>query len=274
MNKKEGGISDIELIRYLDHCIDEELNKPVDDQDMELVEKYNAVIEKLQPDTYKPNPIVKERQLKALRDRCKNDQKNSIRVSHGFHGFKKNRIAVAAVAAVISVTSLTVVTCAVSNKTPIQLIQDFGNKIFGVNPGESVDIGDMMLIRSNGESVKYGSLEEAIKAEGLDIYYPTWLPDGARIESVYVNETADGREVLFMFDSDLFSMSIECGNQSDINLVGSDYTKNNFGGIEVYSFNFENEIFSKFDLEGNLYSIVVSDFETLEKMVNSLSKGI
>lgn len=271
MNKKEGGISDIELIRYLDHCIDEELNKPVDDQDVELIEKYNAVIEKLQPDTYKPNPIVKERQLNVLRDRCKNDQKNSIRV---FHGFKKKRIAVAAVAAVISVTSLTVVTCAVSNKTPIQLIQDFGNKIFGVNPGESVDIGDMTLIRSNGESVKYGSLEEAIKAEGLDIYYPTWLPDGARIESVYVNETADGREVLFMFDSDLFSMSIECGNQSDINLVGSDYTKNDFGGIEVYSFNFENEIFSKFDLEGNLYSIVVSDFETLEKMVNSLSKGI
>lgn len=212
MNKKEGGISDIEMIRYLDHCIDEELSKPVDDQDMELIEKYNAVIEKLQPDTYKPNPIVKERKLKALRDRCKNDQKNSIRV---YHGFKKNRIAVAAIAAVISVTSFTVVTCAVSNKTPIQLIQNFGNKIFGVNPGESVDIGDMTLIRSNGESVKYGSLEEAIRAEGLDIYYPTWLPDGARIESVYVNETADGREVLFMFDSDLVSMSIECGNQSD-----------------------------------------------------------
>lgn len=273
MNKKEGGISDIEMIRYLDHCIDEELSKPVDDQDMELVEKYNAVIEKLQPDTYKPNPIVKERQLKALRDRCKNDQKNSIRVSHGFHGFKKNRIAVATVAAVISVTSLTVVTCAVSNKTPIQLIQDFGNKIFGVNPGESVDIGDMTLIRSNGESVKYGSLEEAIKAEGLDIYYPTWLPDEVHIESVYVNETANGREVMLVFNSDSVSMSIECGNQSDMNLAGSDYTKNNLGGIEVYSFNFENEIFSKFDLEGNLYSIVVSDFETLEKMVSSLSKG-
>ena len=57
-----------------------------------------------------------------------------------------------------------------------------------------------------------------------------------------------------------------------MNLAGSDYTKNNLGGIEVYSFNFENEILSKFDLEGNLYSIVVSDFETLEKMVSGLSK--
>ena len=71
MNKKEGGISDIELIRYLDHCIDEELSKPVGDQDMELVEKYNAVIEKLQPDTYKPNPAVKAQQLKELCARSK-----------------------------------------------------------------------------------------------------------------------------------------------------------------------------------------------------------
>lgn len=131
----------------------------------------------------------------------------------------------------------------------------------------------MTLIRSNGESVKYDSLEKAVKAKGLDIYYPTWLPDGVRIESVYVNETADGREVMLEFNSNSLSMSIECGNQSDMNLAGSDYTKNNLGGIEVYSFNFENEIFSKFDLEGNLYSIVVSDFETLEKMVSSLSKG-
>lgn len=269
MNKKEGGISDIELIRYLDHCIDEELSKPVDDQDMELVEKYNAVIEKLQPDTYKPNPVVKAQQLKELCDRSKYGRKSNIRFVRRF-----NKVAAAALIAVASVTSLTVVTCAVSNKTPIQLLQDLGNKLFEIKPGESIDIGNMTLIRSNGESVKYDSLEKVIKAEGLDIYYPTWLPDGVRIESVYVNETAEGREVLFMFDSDLVSMSIECGNQSDMNLVGSDYTKNNFCGIEVYSLNFENAIFSKFDLEGNLYSIVVSDLETLEKMVNSLSKGI
>lgn len=73
MNKKEGGISDIERIRYLDHCIDEELDKPMEDQDMELIEKYNAVIETLQPDTYKPDPAAKARQLKVIRDRCKHD---------------------------------------------------------------------------------------------------------------------------------------------------------------------------------------------------------
>ncbi len=268
MNKKEGGISDIELIRYLDHCIDEELSKPVGDQDMELVEKYNAVIEKLQPDTYKPNPAVKAQQLKELCDRSKYGRKSNIRFVRRF-----NKVAAAALIAVASVTSLTVVTCAASNKTPIQLLQDLGNKLFEIKPGESIDIGNMTLIRSNGESVKYDSLEKAVKAKGLDIYYPTWLPDGVRIESVYVNETADGREVMLEFNSNSLSMSIECGNQSDMNLAGSDYTKNNLGGIEVYSFNFENEIFSKFDLEGNLYSIVVSDFETLEKMVSSLSKG-
>lgn len=273
MNKKEGGISDIEMIRYLDHCIDEELSKPVDDQDMELIEKYNAVIEKLQPDTYKPNPIVKERQLKSLRDRCKNDQKNSIRVSHGFHGFKKNRIAVATVAAVISVTSLTVVTCAVSNKTPIQLIQDFGNKIFGVNPGESVDIGNMTLIRSNGESVKYGSLEEAIKAEGLDIYYPTWLPDGVHIESVYVNETADGLEVLFMFDSDSVSMSIECGISQDDGFQYIGYTEYVFGGISVFILNFDNVNFAKFEINGNTYSINAESIDEIEKIVENLMRG-
>lgn len=273
MNKKEGGISDIELIRYLDHCIDEELSKPVDDQDMELIEKYNAVIEKLQPDTYKPNPIVKERQLKALRDRCKNDQKNSIRVSHGFHGFKKNRIAVATVAAVISVTSLTVVTCAVSNKTPIQLIQDFGNKIFGVNPGEPVDIGDMTLIRSNGESVKYGSLEEAVKAEGLDIYYPTWLPDGVHIESVYVNETADGREVMLVFNSDSVSMSIECGKDDESYTLDQGYTENNINGINVYALNFGGEIFTKFNLDGDEYSIRLENADDIDEIIKGLLKG-
>lgn len=270
MNKKEGGISDIEMIRYLDHFIDEELSKPVDDQDMELVEKYNAVIEKLQPDTYKPNPIVKERQLNVLRDRCKNDQKNSIRV---FHGFKKKRIAVAAVAAVISVTSLTVVTCAVSNKTPIQLIQDFGNKIFGVNPGESVDIGDMTLIRSNGESVKYGSLEEAVKAEGLDIYYPTWLPDGVHIESVYVNETADGCEVMLVFNSDSVSMSIECGISQDNGFQYIGYTKYDFSGISVFILNFDNVNFAKFEINGNTYSINAESIDEIEKIVENLMRG-
>ena len=273
MNKKEGGISDIEMIRYLDHFIDEELSKPVDDQDMELIEKYNAVIEKLQPDTYKPNPAVKAQQLKVLSDRCKYDQKNSTHVAHGFYGFKKKRVAVAAVAAVISVTSLTVVTCAVSNKTPIQLIQDFGNKIFGVNPGESVDIGDMTLIRSNGESVKYGSLEEAVKAEGLDIYYPTWLPDGVHIESVYVNETADGCEVMLVFNSDSVSMSIECGISQDNGFQYIGYMKYDFSGISVFILNFDNVNFAKFEINGNTYSINAESIDEIEKIVENLMRG-
>lgn len=268
MNKKEGGISDIELIRYLDHCIDEELSKPVDDQDMELIEKYNAVIEKLQPDTYKPNPAVKAQQLKELCDRSKYGRKSNIRFVRRF-----NKVAAAALIAVVSVTSLTVVTCAVSNKTPIQLIQDFGNKIFGVNPGESVDIGDMTLIRSNGESVKYGSLEEAVKAEGLDIYYPTWLPDGVHIESVYVNETADGCEVMLVFNSDSVSMSIECGISQDNGFQYIGYTKYDFSGISVFILNFDNVNFAKFEINGNTYSINAESIDEIEKIVENLMRG-
>ena len=268
MNKKESGISDIELIRYLDHCIDEELSKPVDDQDMELIEKYNAVIEKLQPDTYKPDPAVKAQQLKVLCDRSKYGRKSNIRFVHKF-----NKVAAAALIAVASVTSLTVVTCAVSNKTPIQLIQDFGNKIFGINPGESVDVGNMTLIRSNGESVKYASLEEAIKAEGLDIYYPTWLPDGVRIESVYVNETTDGCEVLFMFDSDSVSMSIKCGKDDESYTLDQGYTENNINGINVYALNFGREIFTKFNLDGDEYSIRLENADDIDEIIKGLLKG-
>lgn len=271
MNKQKGGISDIELIKYFDQCIDEELSKPVSDQDMELIDKCNAVIEKLQPDIYKPDPAMKARQLKMLLNKCKYDPKNSIRVARGF---KKNKIAVAVVAAAISVTSLTVAACAVSNKTPIQLIQDFGNKIFGIDPGGSVDIGNMTLIRGNGEAVKYGSIEEAVKAEGLDICYPTWLPDGVRIEAVYVNKTDDGNEVLFMFDSDSVSMSIKCGTEYDMKLDDSDYIKENIDGINVYSLNYENQVYSKFYLYGNEYSITVYNVDVLKKIVENLRKGI
>lgn len=267
MNKKEVGISDIELIQYLDHCIDAELSKPVNAQDMELIERYNAVIEWLQPDMYKPDPVIKARQLKIIRDEQKrNARKRFVK--------RFNKIAAAVAIAVVSISTLTVVASASMNMTPMQLIQELGNKLFGLNQGEPVDFGNITIIRGNGDSIKYPSLEEALKNEQLDIYYPAWLPYGVQIQSVYVNESNGIREVLFIFDSDSVKMSIECGKKYEMNLDSSDYIKESIGGINVYSLNYGNRIYAKLDLDGNEYSITVDNVDVLKKIIENLSKGI
>ncbi len=203
MNDKE------KRIRRLMRLIDEEIDKP--DCDMELIDRYNKELDELDGGMWEPSPETKERALKELRkafEEAESDKKATkeepVKTKRSF-SFPKWKIAVAAC---ICLIILPVGVSAFSSASPVDLISSLGRRIFNMEVNKPYDFGELTFIR-NGETITYDNIKECLSEEGIDILYPTWLPDGVLIESVKIFNDGEGDVVLFEFNDDSIMMSID-----------------------------------------------------------------
>lgn len=71
-------------------------------------------------------------------------------------------------------------------------------EIIGMPAGSRLEKEAVTLVRL-GESKDYASIDELLRDQNLDILYPTALPEGISIESVYVFEIENGGESISFF---------------------------------------------------------------------------
>lgn len=63
---------------------------------------------------------------------------------------------------------------------------EYFKEVIGLPAGEKVDKDTITLV-NNGKFEEYGSIEELLLAEKIDILYPSVLPDGVRMEEVNIS---------------------------------------------------------------------------------------
>lgn len=264
------------LSKHILKLIDDELDK--EDCDMELVDRYNAILDDIDRSNCAPDKKRKKQALAEL-DRAYKEAaskqeklaKNPIKIKRRFN-FLNWKIAVAACLCFIIVTPLAV--SAFSGSTPIELIESLGSKIFRMERNTPYDFGEITFIRS-GETIIYESVEELLKQENINILYPSWLPGETKIESVRITNSTEGDVVLFKFDSDAIMFSVRLYN-TDLSIYkeNPEYMLKTFNGIECFIRNGENIGYSIiFVCDNYTYHMSIENIEELPLIMENLKQG-
>ena len=264
------------LSKHIFKLIDDELDK--EDCDMELVDRYNAILDDIDRINCAPDKKRKKQALAELKRAYKEAalmhenlaSSNAKIKSRG--NFSKWKIAAAACLCLIVMTPLAA--SAFSGSTPIELIESLVSKIFRMERNTPYDFGELTFVRS-GETRIYESVEECLKQENINILYPSWLPRETKIESVRITNSTEGDVVLFKFDSDSIRFSVELYN-TDLCVYreNSEYMLEILNGIECFIRNGENIGYSIiFVCDNYTYHMSIENIEELPLIMENLKQG-
>lgn len=265
MNKKQTP-TDEQLTAYLIQQIDIELSKPLDEQDMRYIDECNEFLKQINGDKYMPDPQRKQQQLEALRQRINDKSAEKVVRTKRF-----GRRTLAVLCAIVAIFCASIwVTAAISQTTPLDVLGRWGRAIFDISYDEEVVENKMTFIR-NGDVKQYGSVDELLEQEQLNILIPTWLPDGVSIEKVVWLET--DREITINIDLNVEDILIKIR-------FGEEYYNKIAGSSRASQLNIDGEICylistaPSYDLvycqQGNTYSISADNIEVLESIMKGM----
>lgn len=197
-------LTDEEKVAYLFDIIHEEVSKPWDEVDQELVAACSECAEK-----YNQNvaPALTEADVEQRLAEFKQNYGKKVSKPIRTNWIRKAAI-IAAAAVLTCMLTLTVAAKAYGFQNIGEFVVYAMNNLF---PGESVDENKITYIY-NGESVEYSSIEEWHENEGTNMLYPTVLPKGVFIDEIFKTQDVDGTNLItYNFNSQSIHITIsEC----------------------------------------------------------------
>ncbi len=256
-------MSDRHLKAYLNKIIDDEIDKPLNEQDIDLVrECVDFIIEIDNAEIHLTGDDIKSETQKILQKY--NDCRQKL---------LKNRLK----------KSLTITACIIL----ISCIMNFIAYAFGFNSlnvlkqwsiylldmpaGIELEKEQITFIKSNLKH-QYDSISDLISGEKLNIMYPDYLPEGILLNRIDFIETDDISTYVFIFNKNTLSFDISDQYPEDTvkNLESSaDIYKMN--SITFYIMSMDDGTWQTVFIFNNmLYTIRYDDYNQLIKIINNI----
>ena len=266
--KRIENYTDEEWVTYLNHQIDEELDKPMEEQDWEWIDECNAMIEEIRNGADAPDPVLKEKKLQELRKAYSSQLKRKNRKLRSVWK-------IAAACAAVMILAVPGVSSAIHLITPGDILDKWKYEFLNLprdTPIEDSGITFMVI----GEHREYDTIEALIKAESIDVMYPTWLPEGVEIEKISVNIETIGNSIIYDFNNEQvmygvmlyeeYAALIEDGFAGELHEInGHDFYISGFSTVEAPGY--INAIWNE---NGYSYSLSAKTNEVLYKILESL----
>ena len=162
---------------------------------------------------------------------------------------------------------------AVTGDTPQAILNKLGEAIYNWKIGEAVEVDGLVFTRY-GEPRQYDTVEECLRTEELDIYYPGWLPEGVDVQKIIVYD-ADGYEhVAFVMNTEVLTYSVHINMPMGIpEQVKKEYSILEIDGITVYYSDLDNRYGAQLEIDQSIYHISTDSLAALNKIVENLRKG-
>lgn len=206
-----------EIRKWLFAIIDAELDKAPKDRDYDLIaecsefeselpgsgielseSEYVAGLERIMAQT----PATEHKVTKILEPKKKT--KKTVRI-----------VAILAASIAALILSLTVA-ASVQGKTIWQFVSDNVKIMFGMDTGDKLEDEGITLVK-NGEIISCTSIADAVKLIDENMLYPTYLPEGVKIEKIVAtNVDAESQLKIFYVSNDSeLSIMIDTNIDSD-----------------------------------------------------------
>jgi len=256
-----------QLCAYINRLIDSELTKP--DANMELIDEYHALLERIERGRYLPSSKVKRQKIKTLNHLYADMLSETNQAPKSI--FPPKRIRYAIVCVVLLAVMIPFTVAAAYGYSPAEFLAEFGQCIVNLVPGDKVEMKGFTMIRAK-DSRTYDNIEDCLKQEELDIYYPGWLPEGTKIEAIHLSNFKEGDQLVYKFSSQDIMLSIYL-YPIDVSNKYAEYQTMEIENKTVYyredGYHYRAEIV----LDDYLYCFSVPDLMTLNNLITEMRKG-
>ncbi len=157
-----------------------------------------------------------------------------------------------------------------SGNTLDEIFREIGSYLWEMPDGSSIEYNDITFIKAD-ETKKYSSIEELAESEGIDILYPTWLPDNEKIARVlYLNEDGVYRYVM---QCNTPEYNVEVAMSSGLSeKIRSNCLKKEISGHIVYYLETARCIQAYFVYDSNLYLLTSDTEDNLFGIIENLKE--
>lgn len=171
----------IDMKRYINHLIDQEIDKPLETQDINLIREYSAYLDELEDNEIKIDTIselyLKNKAINI--EKILNYEKEFNAKQQKQFKFKWKYLIVAAV-----IVSLFTIANMIAIANDYNLFGQIGAALFDFPVNESVNVDGFDVIYF-GETREYSTIEEFMTGEGIEsLLYPTYIPDGISFKNI------------------------------------------------------------------------------------------
>lgn len=205
-----------EIRKWLFAIIDAELDKAPKDRDYDLIaecsefeselpgsgielseSEYVAGLERIMAQT----PATEHKVTKILEPKKKT--KKTVRI-----------VAILAASIAALILSLTVA-ASVQGKTICQFVSDNVKIMLGMDTGDKLEDEGITLVK-NGELINCTSIADAVKLIDENMLYPTYLPEGVKIEKIAVADVNDNGSIMISYVTNGSNLFIEIYSNSNL----------------------------------------------------------
>ena len=262
--------TDDQIRAWLFAIIEHELDKPEDQQDLELIYECSECEACLRGSE---STLTKEQYLAGLAE-----IKQRAQGTNGKKARKPRicrRLGVLLVAALALIVLSVGAVAAVGGSAAWECITSSAKQILGMDPGDTLKNEKVTLIK--GDLVaEYDSVEQALKAGGFEgVLYPTELPEGVKIERVVYSydETKDELSLSLIYNNpniyyQIFNFNkINMGNWESIETLiinNRKYTIASMSDVNQYQATCHDERYQ--------YAIMTSNHDDLLNILSSLEE--
>lgn len=200
-------------IAWLCQIIKNEVEKPEDEQDVDLISECSDYLYELSEDDFRYSEEELQQGLEKIKQKSqasgatvlpmKKRRKRLIRATLGF-----------AATFVVLFSGITVAAKTQGYTNAWEYVSQNVDKILKMKPGDRIGEGNITLIKGE-ESIIYTSIEELIKKEKYNILYPSKLPDNTHIQKIIQHYTGDG-SMMLSFQTNDPTLSFTISNNSSI----------------------------------------------------------
>ena len=263
-----------EIRKWLFAIIDAELDKAPKDRDYDLIaecsefeselpgsgielseSEYVAGLERIMAQT----PATEHKVTKILEPKKKT--KKTVRI-----------VAILAASNAALILSLTVA-ASVQGKTICQFVSDNFKSILCMDSGDKLNNNSITLVK-NGEIISCTSIADAVKLIDENMLYPTYLPEGVKIEKIVATNVDEESQLKIFYITNDNSLSITIYANSDsehLNWENSIVYKNDF--IDFYIVPTIDGNYQAVGLYNDMrYSIKHNDYDELINMLDGIKE--
>ena len=151
-----------------------------------------------------------------------------------------------------------------------RFLRNMGNSIHEWLESGPKEHGDITLYKSDVTKT-YSSIEELAESEGIEILYPTWLPENEKIISVW--HLVEGESEVYLLQCDVPNHTIEIKCNTELH---EDYilncTEKEIAGFWVYCKETPQFIQANFIYKNNLYAVQSDTEDNLFRIIENLKE--
>ena len=265
-------------IEWLCQIIQKEADKPEDQIDYDLIKECSDFLDELTANDLVYSPDEIEQKLKDQKEKNKKIDRNHASKRTMCSHLKRMRtsLKVALISALVFVllfASVSIVAYAQGYRSAWDYIVANIQKIVGMEPGSQFTENGITIIKNSG-SETYDTMEDLIQNEGLDILYPSKLPDGIQLKRI-VQILEDDNQFTLAFQTTADDLSIGVSNYYKNNLeLWTDYTTYATEMMTFYIIQVADGAFQAVGQKDNFeYSILYNDYNELISILENM-KGI